>query len=404
MPQTPVEVLKSLSPTHRAEVRAHVSRAQVERGAVLIHEGEHDQSLLWLEAGRLRIDRDSVVIDHSGPGEVLGEMALFGEGRRTATVRVEEDATVLVLDGDGFQALVDAGNPFAYWVEREALGILAGRLRRLNAKVAELSKGEPSPWFKPPPSVFARIASLFRSAETPPKRAPRIYDVPNLLYAGSLFSGATWAFLVQVADMLQLRPYEAGDFLCEQGSSGDELYVVASGSVEVLVATAEGSQVQVHRLARVGAGAALGLSALADGSPRSASCVCTEPTDVLVLSGERWRTLRDADHRLGSEVRRAVIRGFARALGEAAGHLVALERQRAGRPKVPELPKIEWTGMPAPERVAPPTIDEEVEGPAQVFIDPTIGVVAEPAGWDVPELEFGTDLLLASASSEVSIG
>ncbi|MCO4745398.1 MAG: cyclic nucleotide-binding domain-containing protein [Proteobacteria bacterium] len=403
MSQTPVEVLQSLSPAHRAEVRSHVSRAQVERGAVLIEEGETDQSLLWVEAGRLRIDRESVLIDHSGPGEVLGEMALFSDGKRSATVRVEEDATVLVLDGAGFQALIDAGNPFAYWVERQALGMLAGRLRRLNAKVADLSKGEPSPWFKPPPSVFARIGALFSASDDTPKRVPRLYDVPNLLYTGSLFSGATWAFLVQVADMLQLRPYEAGDFLCEQGSTGDELYVVASGSVDVLVATAEGAKVHVHKLAQVGPGAAIGLSALADGSPRSASCVVTEPTDVLVLSGERWRTLRDADHRLGSEVRRAVIRGFASALGEAAGHLVSLEHQRSGRPEVPTLPTPQWTGMPAPERVEIATIDEEIEGPAQIFIDPNVGVVAEPAGWDVPELEFGVDLLLASASSEVSL-
>lgn len=394
---TAVEALRALVPEHQDQVRAQMRRAKLPPGTPLIDEGEEDDSLIYIESGEVVVKRGGVALDHSGAGEILGEMALFGEGLRTASVEVTRDTSLLMLDKAGFEVLRANANPFAFWLEREALAHLVHRLRRLNAKVSELSTGRPSPWVRPPPSVFERVRSLFKRG--PLARQPAAVDVPQLLFDSPLFKGTTWPFLLQIAEELELRAVDAGTFLCEQGTPGDELYIVVRGLVDVLVATTgEQDEIRVHKLAQVSTGDAIGLSALADGSPRSASCVAVSPTDVLVLSRETWNTLREANHLLGSEVRHALIRGFSRALAEAAGHVVELEHKRSGRPKPPIMP---LTPGPLAERAERPVAEAEVSysGPAQVFLDPSIGVAkSAPEAFEAPE----PNMLLAAAAAEMS--
>lgn len=398
---TAVDVLRSLPADQRDAVRAQMRRAVMPEGTLLIEEGEEDDSLIYVESGNLCVKRQGVAIDYSTSGEILGEMALFGEGVRTASVEVLEETTLLLLDKPGFEVLRSAANPFAFWLEREALGHLAYRLRRLDKVVSELSDGQSSPWVKPPPSVFSRIKSLF-SKTAVLGREPFPVDGAQLLYDSPLFQGTTWGFLVEIAERLELRGVEAGHFLCEQGSPGDELYIVARGAVDVLVATGNASgEVRVHKLAQVGPGDAIGLSALADGAPRSASCVAVEPTDVLVLTRAVWDELRAADNLLGSEVRQALIRGFSRALGEAASHVVDLERKRSGRPKAPVMP---LTPGPLAEREEAPRGEPELTytGPVKVFLDPEIGVHStNPEGEKFVSIE-PEEVLAAAAAAELS--
>lgn len=394
---TAIEVLRALAPHHRDQVRAQMRRATLSAGTLLIEEGEEDDALVYIEAGEVVIKRGGVPIDRSGAGELLGEMALFGEGRRTASVELATETTLLFLDQPSFEVLRATANPFAFWIEREALRHLVRRLRRLDARIAALSEGEPSPWVRPPPTVFARIAALFAGAPGV-RREPQPVDAVKLLEESRLFAGTPRGFLVAIAEALELRAVDTGTFLCEQGSPGDELYLIARGRVDVLVATGGGKEVRVHKLAQVGTGDAVGLSALADGAPRAASCVAVSPVDALVLGREAWQGFRDGDHRLGSEVRLAMIRGFSAALAEAAGHVVALEQARAGRPKPPVMPP---TPGPLAERDEAPagTAEPSYSGPVEVFLDPRIGMERPaPEAFHAPE----PHALRAAAAAEIS--
>lgn len=401
MSLNPLEFLKTLDPERRNQMRSQVRRATVVAQTVLIEQGEEDDTMMFVEEGELRIDRDGVAIDYSGAGEVIGEMAVFGEGLRSASVHVVRDATLLLLSKAGFDVLRATAHPFAFWVERKALDLLSERLRRLNTLVAELSEGARCAWVKPPPSVFERVSSLFRkvAAEV---LTPAHCNVPDLLYDSPIFKGTTHAFLVQISEELELRSVAPGTFLCKQGSVGEELFIVARGAVDVLVTTGgKGSATRVHKLAQVTRGDAIGLSALVDGAPRSASCVAVEQTDVLVLSQARWEALREADNLLGSEVRQAVIRSFSGALAEAAGHLVALKDQRAGRPVVSTLPTLPNGVIEAPPE---PIELEDIEpvGPLQLYLDPAIGMRrAEADPSSLPEVSVET--LRAACAAEIAL-
>lgn len=370
------------------EVRAHLQRVELDAHEIIIDEGEQDQTAILIESGEVRIERNGVTYDHSGPGELIGEMAMFGDGRRTARVVTTSPVTCVIVDVDGYEALRTLANPFAFWLERAALEYLAHRLRRLDTLIAQGAEGEPNPWIKPPQSLFRRLTNMW-SSDADEDREPAPCNVPDLLFNTRLFSGTSWGFLMELSRLFEHRAVPAGRLLCEQGSEGESLFIVASGAVDVLVCTSEGSsEVKVFKLSTAVPGDAVGLSALVDGAPRAATCVATTPVDVLVLDREAWTALRNANNLFGSEMRRAVIRGLALSLAEAAGHLVGMERQKAGRPTVPILP-----ATPGPiEPVAPTPIDSHDDlntGPVRIQIGPGSNSAAR---------------IMAASAAEISIG
>jgi len=96
-------------------------------GAILMREGESGEEMAIILEGRALIERGGAVIAERGPGEVIGEMTLLSERPRTATVRLGEDARLLVLGRTAFDALMADLPAFRGYV----LGSLARRARDL---------------------------------------------------------------------------------------------------------------------------------------------------------------------------------------------------------------------------------------------------------------------------------
>jgi CRP/FNR family cyclic AMP-dependent transcriptional regulator len=113
-----------------------------------------------------------------------------------------------------------------------------------------------------------------------PRKLPRD-EVVRALGATPLFSRLDDAALSQLAGLCGQRTLERGHFLCYQGESGDRLFVIAAGTVKVVLTSERGEEVL---LATMGRHESLGELAVLDGSPRSASVVAVEPTIALLLS------------------------------------------------------------------------------------------------------------------------
>jgi CRP-like cAMP-binding protein len=81
-------------------------------GDVLMRQGEKGDSLFMINEGWFKIVRDGqqggeLIINKTGPGETLGEMALLDEAPRSATVVALSDAKVLELKKDAFQEILN---------------------------------------------------------------------------------------------------------------------------------------------------------------------------------------------------------------------------------------------------------------------------------------------------------
>ena len=88
-----------------------ITRQSIAAGGTVIRQGEQGDSLYLVEAGTLEVlinepfqsaPRSVAVL---GPGAIFGEMALLGDGRRTATVRAISATTLLVLSAQSWRVL-----------------------------------------------------------------------------------------------------------------------------------------------------------------------------------------------------------------------------------------------------------------------------------------------------------
>jgi CRP-like cAMP-binding protein len=81
------------------------------RGTVVMEQGHAGDFLLFVVSGRLtafavRDDGSRISLGEMGPGESVGEMALLGNGPRTATVQTATDCELLRLSKAGFDRLM----------------------------------------------------------------------------------------------------------------------------------------------------------------------------------------------------------------------------------------------------------------------------------------------------------
>ena len=111
----------------------------------------------------------------------------------------------------------------------------------------------------------------------------------------------------RILPCVQARHLEPGEILFRAGDTGDALYIVAHGSVNVLTAAQNdsiGDLVTAQKLAELGEGKAFGEMALLSGLPRTATIQSAAATDLLEIGKEDFDHLLANDRQLASAVRR----------------------------------------------------------------------------------------------------
>jgi len=124
---------------------AHLKPRPIANGELLIEAGSPARSLYFLTSGRVNVQitisggvtRRISTID---AGNVFGELAIFGQTRRTADVMAASDGSILELDADGVLELA-AEEPKLHAALALAVGrSLADRLGRANREIQALSR------------------------------------------------------------------------------------------------------------------------------------------------------------------------------------------------------------------------------------------------------------------------
>ena len=120
-------------------LRAAMSELRLRRGEILFLEGEPGDRLYVLADGKIKLGHTSTdgretIIAILGPGEMLGELALFDPGPRAATATAIAPTRLLELRHDDLAGIL-AGRPE---LSAQLLQSLARRLRRTNAALADL--------------------------------------------------------------------------------------------------------------------------------------------------------------------------------------------------------------------------------------------------------------------------
>src|SRR4029077_6072135 len=84
---------------------AKLVRRRVARGETLVEQGEPGRDLFVLLDGVFDVEVDGLVVAQVGSGAILGERAVLGDGRRSATLRAVRSSPVAVVGaGAGHRA------------------------------------------------------------------------------------------------------------------------------------------------------------------------------------------------------------------------------------------------------------------------------------------------------------
>ena len=113
-----VPLFSGLSDEDRARLASWLEDEEYPAGRSLAREGSSDYAFFVLDVGNARVETDGTTLRTLGPGDVFGEMAFFGEGRRTASVVAETDVRVLSMFGTRFREMQTTMPEIAARVER----------------------------------------------------------------------------------------------------------------------------------------------------------------------------------------------------------------------------------------------------------------------------------------------
>ena len=115
-----------------------LERRSFQPGERLFVEGEAGHEAYIIETGKVEIAKkvaggEHCILDYSGKGEMIGEMALIDDAPRMASARATEPTAVLVVPRSEFERRLSGSDA----VVRRVLQLLARRLRTQAGRVAE---------------------------------------------------------------------------------------------------------------------------------------------------------------------------------------------------------------------------------------------------------------------------
>lgn len=128
------------------------------KNSMVIHEGDHSDSLYVILSGKVKVfladeEGKEVTLNNQGEGEYFGELALFDDAPRSASVITTENTRLTVISKTAFDECMENNPAIALKVIRG----LARRLRELTENVRSLALMD----------VYGRVARvLLDMAET----------------------------------------------------------------------------------------------------------------------------------------------------------------------------------------------------------------------------------------------
>lgn len=112
-----------------AELFRHETNVQaLPAGQTLFKEGDQGELMYVLMSGTAEISVRNRVVETAEAGAIFGEMAMIDDGARSATVIAKSDCTLLPIESERFNFLIQQTPNFALYVMR----VMAKRLRRAD--------------------------------------------------------------------------------------------------------------------------------------------------------------------------------------------------------------------------------------------------------------------------------
>lgn len=113
-------------------------------GEVIVQEGQLDRSVYLIEEGSADVVCDVWLEDDRhirpgiwvlGPGDLFGEMVLFDQRPRAASVVARTPGRLVAIDAESLRGFLDSHPDVGYRLLKELFALLTERLRRANQRL-----------------------------------------------------------------------------------------------------------------------------------------------------------------------------------------------------------------------------------------------------------------------------
>ena len=316
-----------LEPGDSQDAAACLQPFSLDAGDLLMQQGEEDFTLAFVVQGTVSFMDGDTRIGGGTSRDMIGEVELFGQLPRTATVVASTPTHLLVLAHEQWIELCERGNPAVYNIERLSHRRIGDRVRYLAEGITERSDGSRPVPGTPRKGLIGRLSNLLGGG-----RAPAL-DAAAVLAHSPLFDWADPAVLREIAGNFGVERFSAGAVPCVQGEVGEKAYLVVDGQVDAVVAvgrTSSGGK-GAETIAQLGAGQAFGDGTLAQHAPNVASFVCQTDVIALSIARDRYGELFGANDPAGSVFRQAMLKNLIYQLLSAQQVFVELDRRTAAK-------------------------------------------------------------------------
>lgn len=120
--------LKAVPPELLEPVIRKFQEIEVPKGRILVNQGEPNPNIYLALSGSFSVENNRQRITMLGAGELFGEMSYLGAGPAVASIRAQENATVLAIRADDFSKLLNSSITVQAFMAR----LLAERLQQIN--------------------------------------------------------------------------------------------------------------------------------------------------------------------------------------------------------------------------------------------------------------------------------
>jgi CRP-like cAMP-binding protein/sugar phosphate isomerase/epimerase len=230
--------------------------------------------MYYLKEGEVAVYVDGSRVALLGPGEIFGEMSLFYNINKSATIKASGEKTkVGVLTRKGLENLFKSDQPYAHDLIYRLYNILPERLRNLNDKYR---------------TAIRTLHLIFDGDE---KRIPS-------------FDHITMDIKREEADLLpklsqdeatsiyqEIKAFDSDQSIFSEGDQGDGAYFIIEGKVKVITQSHDSKEILLGEL---GEGEIFGEMALIDTKLRSASVVTLAPCKMAFIAKKPFNEFIEA--------------------------------------------------------------------------------------------------------------
>lgn len=276
-------IFNHISETDLSILEKSFNKRTVEKGQFLFRQGDIGDSMIIIAKGQAAIlmavpGHEPQIVDHSNPGDVLGEMSFFDPAPRTASVQAVDRLYVYELDRNVFQSIRSGAPHLARDIMSGIAEVVSGRLLKMEEQIAhQLHSIKP---LKARESGHVKKDDSEQQTRRQRSEGEWLKNKPDLSKV-VIPKGFHPKDIELMAEVCRYIRFPKGAFLCRQNEPGMACYFILRGKADAF----QELNGQTQALAMLHPGTVIGQIALVNNIRRSATLKALE--DVLTLEVTR---------------------------------------------------------------------------------------------------------------------